>query len=593
MADALTAPTDEPLHREPPFDPALVEELLRQLDKTVRAHQLYNHNNPTYLRALETLRAAFAPVWAGTDELSLSITDLEFGWCGAVVYRQAERASDSLPWTFYKDGLREVTLKPGFEGRELEFLLDIIPRVRKAAPHEDDLITLLWEQEFSHLTYRYIDIANEAGIPIDPAAEPGHWPAEPGVTVESPLVAIEEARHEAAESAAAEDQGASGAAELKQSPRGVVNMEDFDSTLYFLDAQEVSYLRQEVEREYATDLQRTVLSGLLDVFETQTNAAIRLEVTRDIDALTLHLLAGRQFSTVAFLLREIGTVLERAKELTPEVTDKLASLPDRLSDPAALSQLLRAMDESETLPPRADLEELFAQLRPSALGTVFGWLGASQNAKLRPLLEGAAERIAQSNTSELLKLIASTDPTVAMEAVRRAGGFKTVAAVPALGRALSEPDRAVRLAAVTALVEIGTPGAMHALEQAIEDSDRDVRVAAVRALGQHAYRPALPKITALVKASRIREADRTERLAIFELYGMLCGDGGVPWLDTLLNAKGGFFSRKEDPEIRACAAIALGRVGTQRAQEALQKGLAEKNVVVRGAVNRALRGGGT
>ena len=28
MADALTAPTDEPLHREPPFDPALVEELL-------------------------------------------------------------------------------------------------------------------------------------------------------------------------------------------------------------------------------------------------------------------------------------------------------------------------------------------------------------------------------------------------------------------------------------------------------------------------------------------------------------------------------------------------------------------------------------
>ena len=48
-------------------------------------------------------------------------------------------------------------------------------------------------------------------------------------------------------------------------------MEDFDSTLYFLDAQEVSYLRQEVEREYATDLQRTVLSGLLDVFETQTD----------------------------------------------------------------------------------------------------------------------------------------------------------------------------------------------------------------------------------------------------------------------------------------------------------------------------------
>jgi hypothetical protein len=591
MAEALTAPTDEPQRSGPPFNPALVEELLRQLDKTVRAHQLYSHNNPTYLRSLENLRASFAPVWAEADELSLSVTDLEFSWSGVAVHRQAERASDSLPWTFYKDGLREVTLKPGFEGPELECLLDIIPRVRKAATHEDDLITLLWEQEFSYLTYRHIDVANEAGIPIDPAAEPGRWPAAPGVTVDSPFAAIEEARREAAERAAGEAQGSGEAEVLKESPRGVVKMEDFDSTLYFLDAGEVSYLRQEAEREYSSDLRRTVLAGLLDVFETQTSSEIRQEVARDIDALTLHLLAGRQFSTVAYLLREIVIVLERARELTPELRHALASLPDRISDPAALSQLLRALDEADTLPPAADLEELFAQLRPSALGTVFGWLGATQNAKLRPLLEGAAERLAQSNTSELLRLIASADPAVALEAVRRAGGFKTVAAVPALARALGEPDRSIRLAAVTALVEIGTPGAMQAIEKAIEDSDRDVRVAAVRALAQSAYRPALPKIAALVKGNKLRDADRTERLAIFELYGVLCGDGGVPWLDQVLNQKGGLFSRKVDPEIRACAAIALGRVGSERSQAALQKALAEKNVVVRGAVNRALKGG--
>jgi HEAT repeat protein len=589
MADALTAPTDEPPRSGPPFNPALVEELLRQLDKTVRAHQLYSHNNPTYLRALEALRASFAPVWAETDELTLSVSDLEFTWSGVVVHRQAERASDSLPWTFYKDGLREVTLKPGFEGPELEFLLDIIPRVRKAASHEDDLITLLWEQEFSGLTYRYIDVANDAGIPIDPGAEPGRWPADPGVTVESPLAAIEEARREASDPGARDAQGADAADALKESPRGVVKMEDFDSTLYFLDAGEVSYLRDEAEREYTSDLRRTVLAGLLDVFETQTSVAIREEVTRDIDALTLHLLAGRQFSTVAFLLREIGTVLERAQELTPELRGALASLPDRLSDPAALSQLLRALDEAESLPPRADLEELFAQLRPTALGTVFGWLGATQNVKLRPLLEGAAERLAQSNTAELLKLIVSADPAVAMEAIKRAGGFKSVAAVPALGRALVDPDRAIRLATVTALLAIGTPGAMQAIERAIEDTDRDVRVAAVRALGQNAYRPALPKITALVQGNKLRDADRTERLAIFELYGMLCGDGGVPWLDQLLNPKGGLFTRKIDPEIRACAAIALGHVGTQRSLAALQKALAEKNVVVRGAGPRRLR----
>jgi HEAT repeat protein len=178
-----------------------------------------------------------------------------------------------------------------------------------------------------------------------------------------------------------------------------------------------------------------------------------------------------------------------------------------------------------------------------------------------------------------------------MEAVKRAGGLKTAAAVPALGKVLSEPYRDLRLAAVSALVEIGTPGAMQALEKALEDVDRDVRVAAIKALGQKAYKPALSKVTALVKANQIREADRTERLAMFELYGSLCGDGGVPWLDELLNPKSGLFAKKEDPELRACAAIALGRIGTARAQQALQKAVSEKDVVVRNAVNRALKGG--
>jgi HEAT repeats/PBS lyase HEAT-like repeat len=601
MSTAATAPTEEPQRPEPPFNPALVEELLRQLDKTVRAHQLYMHNNPTYLKSLELLRSAFAPIWAETESLSLSVTDLTFIWYGVPVHTQSERASDSLPWTFYKDGLREVTLTSGFEGPELELLLDIIPRVRKAASHEDDLITLLWEQEFAHLTYRYVEMAAEGGVPIDPSAEPGRWPVEPGEVVDDPRLAIEEARQAVAGGAAGAEgeagkgppsqYGGAAEEEVKHSPGGIVKMEDFDSTLYFLDAEEVAYMRRETEREYSTDLRRTVLTGLLDVFELQTDKSVRAEVTENLDALTLHLLAGRQFSNVAFLLREIGTVLERAKDLTPELRDRLASLPDRLSDPGALSQLIQAMDEAETLPPRADLEELFAQLRGTALGTVFGWLGTTQNAKLRPLLEGAAERLAQSNTAELVKLISSAEGGVAMEAVKRAGGLKTAAAVPALGKVLSEPYRDLRVAAVSALVEIGTPGAMQALEKALEDVDRDVRVAAIKALVSKAYKPALSKVTALVKANQIREADRTERLAMFELYGTLCGDGGVQWLDELLNPKGGLFSKKEDPELRACAAIALGRIGTARSGQALQKALAEKDVVVRNAVNRALKGG--
>jgi HEAT repeat protein len=140
-------------------------------------------------------------------------------------------------------------------------------------------------------------------------------------------------------------------------------------------------------------------------------------------------------------------------------------------------------------------------------------------------------------------------------------------------------------------VEIGSAGAMQMLERSLADDDRDIRIAAVRAVGARGHRAALPRIESIVKSRELRAADLTERMAFFEGFGALCGETGIPYLDGLLNGKSGLLGRREDAESRACAAIALGQMKSPKAQQALQKALAEKDLVVRNAVNRALRSG--
>jgi len=78
-------------------------------------------------------------------------------------------------------------------------------------------------------------------------------------------------------------------------------------------------------------------------------------------------------------------------------------------------------------------------------------------------------------------------------------------------------------------------------------------------------------------------------MAVFVAYGTLCGEGGVAALDATLNGKS-LFGRRDDTELRACAAVALGRIGSASAQEALRRSVDAKDVVVRNAVARALRG---
>jgi HEAT repeat protein len=376
--------------------------------------------------------------------------------------------------------------------------------------------------------------------------------------------------------------------ETEESRPGLVNMADFDATLYFLDEKEIEYLQTEVRREYESDLRLNVVAMLLDIFEQQADPTLRQEVAQVIDNFMLHLLSAGQFRTVAYLVRESLVAGKRAIDITPAHSERMAQLPVRLSAPEALSQLLQSMDGAATLPPAAELGELFEQLRGTALSTVLEWLGRLQNPKLRPLLEQAASRLAAQSTADLVKLIVSPKPDVAQEAIKRAGGLKTPAAVGPISKVLENGDAALRNVAVQALAEIGSPSALQALERTVEDSDRDVRVATVRALQAHAYRPALPRLEAIVKGRSIRDADLTEKMAVFEAYGSLCGEAGVVALDAMLNGKS-MFGRREDGELRACAAVALGRIGSADARASLQKAANEKDVIVRNAVGRALR----
>jgi HEAT repeat protein len=78
-------------------------------------------------------------------------------------------------------------------------------------------------------------------------------------------------------------------------------------------------------------------------------------------------------------------------------------------------------------------------------------------------------------------------------------------------------------------------------------------------------------------------------MAFYEAYGALAGAAGIPILEKTLMGRGGLLSRKEDPETRACAAMALGRIRSPEARAVLDRASQDKEPLVRNAVSRALR----
>lgn len=547
---------------------AHIAEMTQSLVKAMRAFQMYLPNNPIYQRAIQNVRATFAPVWAEMDELVLQVAETDFVWDDQIVYHQATK-SDSLAWSLFKDGMRTLTLRQGAEDEELPRFLETVNRAKfLPADAGDDLLTLLWEQEFVRIQYRFIEFFADSG-------------GVPGVTG---FAAGEQA-------AGPQDQQAQirqDAQEASPRPAGVVDLDDFDSTLYFLDEAEIAQVTREVDYEYSRDVRASALDALFDLLELERDAAVRTEILGILANLFPNFLNARDFHTAATVLRETKLLATRAADLSAEHRQQLESFVAKLSEPAIVSQLVQSLDEASALAGDAHVAEVLRELRPTALEPLITSLPTLSSESLRITLQQVVDRLASGHPGEVIRLLGQHDSPALAEVVSMCSRLMLAQAVPGLSETLKHGDPAVRLAAVQALGRLGTPAALTAIDRAIDDTDRPVRLAAVRAVGARGYKGALKRVEGIVLGKGVREMDLTEKMAFFEAYGAIAGPSALKELAAILQPRG-LLKIKQPPETRACAAMALGRIKTAEAREILQRAAEDKELVVRNAASRALR----
>ncbi len=441
------------------LDPAIVENLLQLLVKCLRAIRLYLPNNPMHAKAAENMQKGFEEVWQGLDRLTLTVTDSGFEWEDQLI-PEPDR-NDSISWPLFKDGIRSLRFTPGAEDEEVVRLLNVLHK-GSLLPSEadDDLLTLLWQEEFDHIRYQVVEIGVEEGTPIAKSEEFGavHPPERMQQTLQQDAVQAE--------------------------PTGVINPDEFESTLYFLDDQEIRYLKGEIDREYKQKLRVNVLSMLLDVFELQMDMELRSEILAILEELLPHLLSAADFHAVAFFLSELRAVCERAPGLIPEHRFALEAFPGKLSEPEVLSQVLQSLEEAHTRPTDEELGLVFRELKPEAMDTVLGWLTRLSDEVARELLERAAREVAQREPDAIGRALTSDENDVVLGALWLARELKLMGLNGQLSGLLAHEHVPVRVGAIDALSAMATSNALEQVEQAVDDPDRAVRMAAVKVLMQ-------------------------------------------------------------------------------------------------------------
>lgn len=557
----------------PPGD---VKNLLVTLTKALRAVQLYDERNPVYQRFVSGLASAFRDLWDSMDRLSLAVEEEALLVHGEEVYRNDSR-NESLAFLLHKDGIREISFLPGLEDAELEAFLRVLQRARSAGPQGDDLVTILWDADLQYVRYAYVDLLAE-GVDL-----PGR---EPDLSISlAPILEGELQAPSEPEGEEGEDQAGDGAGPPLQSS---ISREDFNPTLYALDRAEQEELQRELEREMSRPLREDVLAALFDRLEEPEHPSRQSEILSILATLLPNLLSQGLLRRAGEVLQELQVVRSRPATFDGVREAEGDRILDELSTPEALGELVRALEEKAITPTALELGSFLRHLKSGALGPLLHAADVMEDRSLKPVLMDAVRGIAESNPALVVEFLSDERPTVNRGAARMAGRLRLAEAAPGLARLLRHPDPTVRLAALEGGVNLRSSAVTGMLQEGLEDEDREVRMGAARGLAELRFKPSATAFREILKGKAIRSADLSEKIAFFESYGVMEDPGAVPLLSGMLNGRS-LLGRREHPEIRACAALALGKVGTREALAAMERAREDGDPVVRSAVNRAMR----
>ena len=531
-----------------------VHDLLLSLMKAKRAFDMYPSNNPLLVKFRDELDGRFREILSEDGRLSLLIRPQEILYMGAQVYQNPEK-EDNLALMFYKDGLRELTFTDGFAEEELGDFIDVI-RARPASStlrFDDDVVTLLWEKDFTHVLYYVVEEFVEGSALADDEMKD--------------ILSKERITSEGSIADAYQDAISESGGEIF-SPLETISM-GFRG-VFSLGEEEVNYLKSEME---ALDDERFLESAIYGLFESLylDKGTPSFGVLMDnLDSAIGYLIHKGGFAMAALILERFRELEMDARSFTQAELGRVrrsVSLPfdeERLRDMAEiLNGRSGAVDE-------AGFAKFLSRLGRDTLIPLSGLLGDVKDPSLRKIIMDALVALGRGNLDVLAAGLKSGKPSVVRDVATILGRIGDRAALESLKTAAVHHDPLVRREVVRALGMVGGPKAGEVLIHTLEDEDPQIRMAALRYLPATKAPITLDSLLEIVTRPDFPQRTLSERRAFFEVLAEVGQEQVQPLMIKILR-RWALFKRAKNDEAKAVAAYGLGNIHTVESLEALKK----------------------
>jgi HEAT repeat protein len=561
----------------------LAKELTSFFIKAIKAFRFYPPDNPTLKGLRDQLPKRFQFFLDKYHSFVLQISESTLSFKGKVLYENSN-VKNNLVFLLYKDGLREIRFMKGLEEWEILGLIDIIIiRNDSINQLEDDLVTLMWEKDFIHISY----LATDEFLEEMPILIPE------GVGQFRENLVFKPIDHDVDADLLEEGAEKLGLDEFLFNPIEEIHPFVSNRSVYSLTPDDAERLRKDVESEIEPTFVFNIIDTVFEILILEKEPEPYQDAANILNKiLDAHLNMG-EFKKASDLLKRIYMLL-KSDGLPDWQIEIIRKLIVGAGEEQRIEQIGRILDHGDGI----RLEVVDSNLRDvigymellhrNSIKPLIKLLGELKKSKTRRVIYDALSEIGKNAIEIFIPYLDDPRWYLVRNITHILGRIGKEEAFPHIQKAFQHEEFRVRREAVQALGLIGGPEAIGLLVKALADGDARIRAMAAISLGKAGEQSGLGPLLEVVQSKEFPKKEPAEIKTFFDAIGMMGSNEAIPALQQVFEKKS-WFGRGKAGDLRLGAAQTLAAIGTPEAMAILEDGKNSKEESIREASRQALK----
>ncbi len=523
--------------------------LIQTFLQTLKAFRLYEGNHPILSKFLEKLRKDFDQYFDEFDSFSLQIGEHRLFYRGNVVYENQDM-KESLAFVFFKDGIRELQFFKGLEFKEMIDFLNIVRKSDFLNRMEDDLVTLLWEKDFTHITYTTVDEFLEGSGIFVPATE------EDLIKGSEYKGSWEEWPQEKMDEGQVESSHVPMAGGLEQA----INPAPGQSLVQAcqLTPEETEAINREAQQEQRPEYIYVLIDNLIEILlHLGEDAEAYENMISYFDRVIEYLLEQKEVGEAVALLKSLNDTMD-SMVLKDKQIFAIRRILEKSSSPHSIELLGKAMKGNGEVKSEPILQYL-RSLTKQAIQPLCLLLGEVDSGKWRKAICDQLVELSQEEIQPLSKFLSDRNPFLVCHILYILGKIGHPSTIKYLGNLVTHEDLKVREETLQILAKYGEKG-KDLIQKFLKDRVPGIRARAALLLARNVKGEAVKLLTEIILSEDFFRRDYEEKASFFRALGETGSKEVIPVLKKIAKERRWFQKTKWD-EMRQCANNTLKMMG--------------------------------